>query len=252
MTRHWQLGAVLAESREEETVLRHLGSPAALHVVGGRLRPGAGYATAPRAARRELARTGAILRLRTRGAYLLHASGVVDPNGSAWILTGESGAGKSTLAFALARYGWRVLGDDGVVVRTGTSGSLMALGWRDPLRMSSSLFPVFPELVPLEPLVDERDPRRRVPVNAPFAAGAPLAGCVFLERGEHDGATRLGETDVMAKLIVQSPWVLIPDAHARAHFEALRQFALTVPCWRLMNTERQLRDIPTTLEALVS
>lgn len=252
MTRHWQLGAVLAESGAEETVLRHLGSPAALHVVGGRLRAGAGYAAAPREARRELARTGAILRLRTRGAYVLHASGAVAPNGSAWILTGDSGSGKSTLAFALARHGWRVLGDDGVVIRIDNTGRSMALGWRDPLRMSCSLFPVFPELVPLEPLVDERDPRRRVPVNAPFAAGAPVAGCVFLERGEHDGATRLAETEVMAKLIAQSPWVLIPDAHARDHFDALRQFAVGVPCWRLMNTERQLHHISATLEGLLS
>lgn len=248
--RHWQLGAVLAESRSDETVLTHLESAAALHVVRGRLRPGLGYATAPRSARHELARTGAILRLRTRGAYVMHAAGAVDAAGRAWILTGDSGSGKSTLAFVLARHGWRILGDDCVVLRSAQSGALMALGWHDPLRMSASIFERFPELAALEPLIDERDPRRRAPVDAPFVASAPVAGCVFLERGTRDGVARLSETEVMAKLIAQSPWVLIADAYARAHFDALRQFANRVPCWRLVNTERQLGDIPATLDQL--
>src|SRR5687768_13308972 len=43
-----------------------------------------------------------------------HAAGAVDPRGRAWLLSGDSGSGKSTLAYALARRGWRVLGDDGV------------------------------------------------------------------------------------------------------------------------------------------
>ncbi|HEX6537249.1 MAG TPA: hypothetical protein VF041_21895 [Gemmatimonadaceae bacterium] len=249
---HWQTGAVRGETYAERTVLTHVDTPAVLHVEHGRLRRGPGYAAAPALVRRELARTGAILRLRERGAYVVHASGVVDHGGRAWLFIGNSGSGKSTLAFALARRGWRVLGDDGVVLRPAVDGTLVAHGWRDPLRVSAALCGIFPELAPLAPLIDEQDERRRVPADVPFAARAPVAACICLEPGGCDGLARQSETAAMAALIVQSPWVLLGDAHAPAHFDALRRVASTVPCWRLVNTDRQLHDIGRTIDSLRS
>ena len=247
---HWQTGAVRGETRGDRTVLTHVVTPAVLRVERGRLRRGPGYATAPTLVRHELARTGAILRLRERGAYVVHASGVVDHDGRAWLFIGNSGSGKSTLAFALARRGWRVLGDDGVVLRLAADGALVAHGWRDPLRVSATLFGVFPELVPLAPLIDDRDERRRMPVVMPFAARAPVTACICLECGPDDALARLPETTAMAALMVQSPWVLLGDAHSRSHFDALRRVTSTVPCWRLVNTDRQLRDIERTIDSI--
>jgi hypothetical protein len=55
-----------------------------------------------------------------RGDFVLHASAVVLPDGSAIALAGAAGVGKSSLAVALARRGSRLLSDDCLLVeRTG-------------------------------------------------------------------------------------------------------------------------------------
>ena len=91
-------------------------SGAQLRVTGTRLSRDAHYDTAPRDARIRLVRAGAMIALRARGLYQLHASAAVDPRGIAWLFAGPSGVGKSTLAYALSRQGWQILGDDGVVL----------------------------------------------------------------------------------------------------------------------------------------
>lgn len=54
-----------------------------------------------------------------RRYLLLHASGV-EKDGKALLMTGESGAGKSTLAALLMTRGWRLLGDEFVLVDPAT------------------------------------------------------------------------------------------------------------------------------------
>ena len=54
--------------------------------------------------------------------YVLHAAGVAAENGRAYLVIGASGQGKSSLALAAVTSGWRVLSDDLVIVRRGTSG----------------------------------------------------------------------------------------------------------------------------------
>ncbi|HWE41975.1 MAG TPA: hypothetical protein VG432_05680, partial [Gemmatimonadaceae bacterium] len=141
----WQWGDVDASDHGERTCLTHRHAGARLWVEAGRLMRGNGYDRAEAAVRQELARVGAIIRLRQRGRYLVHAAGVVDPCGRAWLLAGDSGSGKSTLAYALARNGWTVLGDDGVLIER-RGGGLIAHGWREPLRVSRQLADVFPEI----------------------------------------------------------------------------------------------------------
>ena len=67
-------------------------------------------------------------RFASRGLYQLHASAAVDPDGIAWMFAGPSGAGKSTLAYALARQGWHILGDDGVVLEPTATGRFSMRG----------------------------------------------------------------------------------------------------------------------------
>lgn len=242
----WVWGDVVAETIGDSTHLHHVGSGAELLVREGRLLRGKGYLAAPATARRELSRVGAILRLRSRGRYYLHASGAVSPDGEAWLLAGDTGAGKSTLAYALSRAGWSVLGDDGVIIAL-DAGIAVAHPWRDSLRVSSALAPVFPDLDQVSQRPDPADPRRRVPATARLGRSAPIAGIAFLERGERDAIARIDEQSALVSLIRQSPWVMIPDAYAGRHLRAFGWIAASVPVFRFEHTERQLRDVANTL-----
>jgi hypothetical protein len=240
----WQFNAVVGTSRGTDAHLTH-DAGAELWVCDGRLRRGAGYETVPAASRRELARAGAILRLRRFGRYHLHASGVVDPYGRAWVLSGVSGSGKSTLAYALARIGWRVLGDDGVILEL-LANDVIAHAWREDLWVSTDLKHEFPEL-DARPVL--HDARRRLPRVMPAARRGPLTGMVFLNQGATDQLTRVSAVEALVSLIAQSAWVLIPDDDARRHLDALRVIATRVPAYRLTHSPRQLHVIAETLLA---
>ena len=60
--------------------------------------------------------------LHQRGQFVLHASAVVGPGGTAVAVAGPSGTGKSTSLAALTRRGYRLLTDDKLVVRFGPDG----------------------------------------------------------------------------------------------------------------------------------
>jgi predicted ATPase len=240
----WQFNAVVGRSRGTDAHLTH-DAGAELWVRDGRLARGPGYETIPAASRRELARAGAILRLRRGGRYHLHASGVVDPRGRAWVLSGVSGSGKSTLAYALARVGWRVLGDDGVILERVATG-VTAHAWREDLWVSTDLNHEFPELQGQAVL---NDARRRLPRTMPVARRGPLVGMVFLTQGPIDHLARITAVEALVQLIAQSAWVLIPDDDARRHLDALRAIATQVPAYRLTHSPRQLHVIDQTLLA---
>jgi hypothetical protein len=251
----WVWGRVSAEARDESTRLVHLCSGVELYVRGGRLRPGTGYAAAAGAERRELARAGAIVRLRRHGKYLVHASGVVDSRRRAWLLTGDSGAGKSTLAFSLARAGWGVLGDDGVVLEP-SAGGILVHAWRAPLMVSRALRPQFPELGE-EHVHDREDPRERVAVTSVTRASrALLSGVLLVHRRPADASpvpipalTRARPLEALSALVRQSPWVSLDDAHASAHLLALGR-AAALPAWHLHNEPARLADLDALLQAV--
>jgi hypothetical protein len=242
----WQWGEVDARSDSGALCLTHRRDGSELWVRNGRLSPGAGYAAAPATARRDLARVGAIVRLRERGRYLLHAAGAVDPRGRAWLLSGDSGSGKSTLAYALARSGWRILGDDGVVVET-AGPTVIARAWRDPLMVSSALSAAFPEMQGRESEASISDPRRRAPVAAPLADRAPLAAVIFVHRAAALSVLPLSPVEALAALVRQSPWVILNDRHAPAHLAALQRIS-TLPAYRLGHTPAELHGIADVLD----
>lgn len=230
--------------------LSHTVEPAELLVRNGRLVRGSGYDTASRVARRSLARVGAILRLRTRGRYLVHAAAVVDSAGGAWLLAGDSGSGKSTLAWILVRHGWSLLGDDGVLVED-TPNGVIARAWRDPLRVSLALASRFPELHALSPQMAARDARARVPVDHAVVGRAHVRAIMLLEHSDRDRALRVGPAITLASLVRQSPWVLIDDDDAPHHLAVLTTLAEGVPAYHLAHTELQLEELPRTLEELL-
>lgn len=247
----WQIGEVDVVATDTDALLHDATSGARLRVTGTRLSRDAHYSTAPRDARIRLARAGAIIALRTRGLYQLHASAVVDPNGIAWMFAGPSGVGKSTLAYALARQGWQTLGDDGVVLEPRPGGAILH-AWREPLQVSSWLASEFPELGDRRHHENRSDPRRRIPMHAPvLARRAPLGAIVFPRRAMVDYLTPMSQTMALAELIVQSSQVLLADSETPRHFARLRDVVANVPSFRLEHSERQLHEIAQTLSSAV-
>jgi hypothetical protein len=245
----WRRGPVDALTSENgDTLLRHTAERAELHLRGGRLVRGRGYAGASAEARRELARLAAMLRLRQAGRFHVHAAGIVAPDGGAWILAGESGGGKSTLAYALARRGWPILGDDGVLLERSPTG-VIARAWREPMHVSIDLAPEFPELHVARPTTDWNDPRRRVAVRPPggTATSAPVRALALVQRSTRDALTLASPTDVMAALIRQSPTVLLGGVRAIDQLDTLGTLVTSVPVYRLEHTERQLHVLHQTL-----
>ena len=237
----WYWGEVAATIEGDAIRLRHVREDAELWVRDARLCRGAGYETATREAKRELARVGAIVRLRARGRYFVHGAGLVDPIGRAFVLAGDSGAGKSTLAFALARSGWRVLGDDGVVLEARET-TVVAHGWRDPLRVSAAVFPEAADAsagTTLRGVND--DPRGRVRVWAPEGRSAPVAAIVFVRRAQQRRLAVIEPLAALAHLVRQSPWVVMADSWSRRHLEALRHMAVTIPALEFAHTAEDLR-----------
>jgi predicted ATPase len=249
----WRLEWIeaLEEDESGDMILHHLPDGARLRIRNGRLARGDGYAEASPATRRALARAGAIVRLRERRRYHLHAAGVVDPAGAAWILTGASGSGKSTMAYALSRCGWSVLGDDGVVLEE-RQGETIVHAWRDPLHVSTQLAPYFRELSESNIRPAPADERRRVAVWPREATIAPLRAIIFLERAEDDRAVRLQAHEALVGLVQQCPWVLLNDAHSRPQLETLRRIAEHVPVLRVHHSARQLHEIAATLQRAVA
>lgn len=246
----WQWGDVDARDAHGETWLTHRHVDARLRVRNGRLLRAEGYAGADASVRRELARVGAIVRLRQRGRYLIHAAGVVDPSGRGWLLAGDSGSGKSTLAYALARRGWTVLGDDGVLVERSGAG-LVARGWHEPLRVSQRLAGRFPEVSRSGLTPVPNDPRQRVSIATDRANVAPVAALILLERAGSFAIAPVGAATALAALVRQSPWVILGDEHARAHLELLRH-AAAQRVLRLSHTPAELQTIGDVLQEAVA
>ena len=239
----WRWGEVDASSSGDDLCLAHRRTNAQLWVRDGRLVRGPGYDDADRTVRHDLARTAAIVRLRQRGRYLVHASGAVDPRGRAWLLSGDSGCGKSTLAYALARAGWTILGDDGVVIEL-SAGGVTAHPWRQPLAVSRTLMSDFPELAARSGHTP--DHRRRVPIEVPFARTARAAALVFVERSDRHETVPLTPLAALARLVRQSPWVILDDPYARTHLDALRR-AAALPSFLLRHTPAELHTIAGVL-----
>lgn len=244
----WRANGVEGATSRAETTLRHLEENAELHVSGGRLTRGRGYERASPDARQSLARVGAILRLRQHNRFFVHASGVVNEEGSALIFVGESGSGKSTLAFALARRGWKLLGDDGVVLEPLGDGVLVH-SWRSPLLVSASLSSFFPEMLGQESNAIEGDDRHRVPMLPRLACHARLGSIVFVSQGSPGSLSRCGEAIALTSLIRQSPWVLLGDAESASHFNALRSIASLIPSLVFVHGPAELRRIGEYFES---
>jgi hypothetical protein len=238
----WRSHGVEGVTSDAVSTLRHLGENAELLVSGGRLSRGKGYESASRGARQSLARVGAVLRLRQHNRYYVHASGVVNRKGLATIFVGDSGSGKSTLAFALARQGWSMLGDDGVVLEP-VADTVLVHGWRSLSLISASLSSAFPELRGREAEAIAQDDRQRIPLAVPNVSHARLGALVFIRQGASGSLAPCGQAHALTGLMRQSPWVLLGDESSSTHFAALGRIAGSVPSFEFVHGQAELLRI---------
>jgi hypothetical protein len=244
----WRSHGVEGVTSDSVSTLRHVRENAELHVSGGRLSRGKGYESASRGARQSLARVGAVLRLRQHNRYYVHASGVVNRKGQATVFVGESGSGKSTLAFALARQGWSMLGDDGVVLEP-LGDTILVHGWRSHSLISASLSSTFPELRGRESEAMAEDGRKRIPLAVAHVGHARLGALVFIRQGANGSLRKCGQAQALTALIQQSPWVLLGDASSGMHFEALGHIAGSVSSFEFVHGHAELLRIGDLFDA---
>lgn len=164
-----------------------------------RFQPDLGQARDEHAIRVFLLGTALGALLHQRGAFPLHASGVVTPSG-AWLFTGHSGAGKSTLvAWLHRRFGWPILGDD-VTVITDDGGMLRAQNGVARLRLWSDALAAL--AISEEGLVRDlmRLDKYQLLLGAGYSRPASLRGLVVLDTCEGDASqvTRLSGHDSLA------------------------------------------------------
>jgi hypothetical protein len=84
----------------------------------------------------------------------------------------------------------------------------------------------------------------------PWARQAPVVAVIALSQGPDDVVERVSPVTVLAELVRQSAWVMIPDGSARPHLDALKALVETVPGYRIVHSPRALEGIETTLDSL--
>jgi hypothetical protein len=150
---------------------------------------------------------------RRAGWVPLHAAGVVHDAGVCALLCAPSGGGKSTLSAGLVRRGWRVLGDDKLLVRTEPGARPRVAALLHTFNLHPSTREWFPEVGDLEqlPRYSAWTPKRKLSVTSVWdsapAFEAEPTHVVTLERAGRAGTVAtapLSATDVLSTLLHQT------------------------------------------------
>jgi hypothetical protein len=183
-------------------------------------------------------------------ALILHASSVAAPGGTL-AFVGPGGAGKSTLALALARAGWPMVSDDGLLLRlqgasvTATPGYRGVRLWRDS---AAALAANARESIAgaagnkhcyREPaaFTDDVPPLARI-----YAVDPRPAGAVAIER--------LSGADAVIAIVRQTYRLALDDREALgAELDAIVALTRRVPVWRL-SFPRALGDLASLAAAI--
>lgn len=169
----------------------------------------------------------AALLLAELGRALVHAAGVVSPDGGAWLLAGDARAGKSTTCANLVRAGWGYLSDDQVVLELGPAG-ITAEGWLRPFHLDQGW-----------PAAEPSGIRTTISPTtlgvARWRRSAPLAGLLF-PRVQPERPTTLARRspgEALAAMVRQSPWLLVRRRTAATVLELLKRAVERVPAYAL-------------------
>jgi hypothetical protein len=175
---------------------------------------------------------------------LVHAAGVVAPDGRAWLLAGDTHAGKSTTSVNLLSAGWRFVSDDNLVLYRGPDGRMWVEGWPRRFHLDEGWEGGRP--------LHRRgsvDPHQRWPGK--WLRNAPLAGLLY-PRIAADLPTELSPApaaEALAGLLRQSPWLLADRACAPEILASLRA-ACELPAYSLRLGLDSYRDTDRLLHVL--
>ena len=172
------------------------------------------------------------------GELVLHASAVQFGDGVA-IFLGETGAGKSTLAASLHRAGYRLLGDDAVIVAPGADGYHAQVVYPSLRLFPEVISRLLDATADTSPMSDYSDKKNvYLPEVADGAAcPAPLFSIFFLSGdcgATNASATPLDSTRACIKLVEQSFTLDARDPVCASHrLAAVSQLAQSVPAYTL-------------------
>jgi dephospho-CoA kinase len=174
------------------------------------------------------------LALAAGGDLVLHASAVCIA-GRAVLLAGEAGAGKSTLAALLAREGWPVLADDGVLLEG--SAPVLAIPSYPGLRLFADSCGAAQVDVHDGDVAEYTRKRRVVPRAHPSlfqSASVPVGRVYVLEAGAELGFERLSQRDAVVHLVQHT---YRADTEERsglaAQLDAIARVGSELEAWRL-------------------
>lgn len=189
--------------------------------------------------------------LKRRGRFGLHAAGVAFGD-HAILASGPSGAGKSTFAFALARDGLELLGDDLVFLTRDDDDALLALPFADEIELAEEATSLFSELA--GPAAAEPGwPKRRFASSAlGLTTARPSTPRVLLfpapVRASRSRVVPITNDNALLELL---PNVILTDREScEAHVDALEELVRTADCYRL-ETGQDLAALPALVRELV-
>ena len=189
------------------------------------------------------------------GGLVLHAGAVCDEQ-SAFLLLGPSGSGKSTLAASFHHAGWRLMGDDAVVLSSGP-GQPIARAVYPSLRLfPDSIEALLPRDVAAQAMAHYSSKQRvDLPVAEHFRElQVPLKAIFILaEACEERIAVRCLSAAKACMAIVENSFALDPgDAHrARLRMEGASQVVRKVPTFAI-DYPRDYARLPEVRAAIIS
>jgi len=175
---------------------------------------------------------------------LVHAAGIVAPDGGAWLLAGDARAGKSTTSVNLIAAGWRFVSDDNVVLFRGPGGAAWVEGWPRRFHLDEGWEAGVPRH-----RRGEVDPHERWPGQ--WVRTAPLAGLLFprVAADQPTALSPLPTPEALVALMRQSPWLLADRACAPEILASLRA-ACELPAYSLRLGLDSYRDTDRLLGVL--
>ena len=152
---------------------------------------------------------------RRSGWVPLHAAGLTR-DGVGVLVCAASRGGKTTFSLALARRGWRVVGDDKLLLGT-VDGTTTVAAVKHMLNVDPALRDWFPELGDINhlPIYSEWSPKRRVPLAHIFpdapAASMGVSHVVSLVRRDDAHGLAIEEMDVAQTLSTLLHQTVMPN-----------------------------------------
>jgi hypothetical protein len=183
--------------------------------------------------------------------YVLHAAGVVDDDGDAYVVVGPTGRGKSTLALAAVGAGWGLLGDDLVVVRMGERGP-EASGIARRVALPGDLGATLPVPTPL--IAGDQRGRRELAVEHLRRGWFPIAGIVEVDHSASPDGELHALDGEHAMYRVLGSFASVTDPRLLPAFFPIAGALCQLPTWRVghgVDAATRLRVANRLLDQLV-